>query len=84
MRQRNCVPRAAAQPAQLDSRRTLMTGVAIGVLIATGPLLALISKGALVTLIGIPLFWAIAAVIAISHSAANGVARPADRAQVRA
>jgi hypothetical protein len=57
-----------AQPAQLDSRRTLLTGVAIGVLIATGPLLALISKSALAALIGIPLFWAIAAVIAISHS----------------
>lgn len=40
----------------------------IGIFIACGPLIALIGKSALAALIGIPLFWAVAAAIAISHA----------------
>jgi hypothetical protein len=57
-----------ARPAQSGSRRTLLTGVAIGILITAGPLLAVITKSDLVVLIGIPLLWAIAAAIAVRHS----------------
>jgi hypothetical protein len=57
-----------ARPVQSDSRRTLLTGVAIGILITAGPLLAVITKSNLVVLIGIPLLWAIAAAIAVRHS----------------
>jgi hypothetical protein len=55
-------------PAQSDSRRTLLTGIAIGIFIAAGPLVAIIGKSELAVFLGIPLFWAIAAAIAVSHS----------------
>jgi hypothetical protein len=55
-------------PAQLDSRRTLLTGIVIGILIAGGPLIALITKSGPAASIFIPLFWVVAGAIAFSHS----------------
>jgi hypothetical protein len=56
------------QPAQSNSRRTLLTGVAIGIFITGGPLVAIVAKGELAGFLGIPLLWAIAVAIAVSHS----------------
>lgn len=55
-------------PAHSDSRRTLLTGIVIGILIASGPFIALITKSGPAASIFIPLFLVLAAAIAFSHS----------------
>jgi hypothetical protein len=46
----------------------VLAGIVIGLFIAAGPAVALIAKSDLAAFIGVPLFWAVAAAIAISHS----------------
>jgi hypothetical protein len=61
-------PDRSEPSAQLDSRRTLLTGVAIGILIACGPFISLITKSGPAASIFIPLFLVIAGAIAFGHS----------------